>query len=169
MTEICFVDTNVLVYWRDVDETLKQPVAAQCLSHLWQTRTGRTSVQVLSEYFTVVTKKMRHPLPPDKAWADVETLLNWTPASIDVETLQSARTIQRRYRLNWWDCLVVASAQQQGCSVLLSEDLQHGSVFDGLTVRNPFKHVVEQETVGYQVKRSRPAPSAKRKSGSANN
>jgi predicted nucleic acid-binding protein len=46
--------------------------------------------------------------------------------------------IHRRYRLSWYDSLIVAAAQQAGCKRLYSEDLQHGQQFGTMTIHNPF-------------------------------
>jgi predicted nucleic acid-binding protein len=40
--------------------------------------------------------------------------------------------------LSWFDALIVSAAQQAGCDVLYSEDLQHGQRFGSLRVVNPF-------------------------------
>ena len=133
-----FVDTNVLLYARDASETVKQPLAAAWLAQLWRDRSGRTSLQVLSEYYVNATRKLRPGLPSDDAWDDVRALLSWRPQSLDQVVLEGGREIERRYRLSWWDSLVVAAAQVQGCVALLSEDFQDGMVFGGVTVRNPF-------------------------------
>lgn len=138
MTAIVFVDTNVLLYARDASETAKRPRAAAWLEQLWRDQRGRTSIQVLSEYFVNVTKKLRPGLDADDAWDDVKALLAWKPVPIDRSLLEAGREVERRHRLNWWDCLIVAAAQLQDCSVLLTEDLQDGLVIGGVTVRSPF-------------------------------
>jgi len=46
--------------------------------------------------------------------------------------------LQERYRLSWYDSLIVAAAQQAGCKLLYSEDLQHGQQFGPVTIHNPF-------------------------------
>jgi predicted nucleic acid-binding protein len=52
--------------------------------------------------------------------------------------LRGARGIEQRFRLSWWDSLIVSAAQAQQCGLLLSKDLRHGSVVDGVCVQNPF-------------------------------
>jgi predicted nucleic acid-binding protein len=71
MTAPVFVDTNVLLYARDAGETGKQPRAAAWLDHLWREQLGRTSFQVLSDYYVNVTRKLSPGLAPDEAWDDV--------------------------------------------------------------------------------------------------
>lgn len=149
MTAAIFVDTNVLLYARDAGERKKQPLAAEWLALLWREQTGRTSVQVLSEYYVNVTRKLRPGLPPDEAWDDVRALMTWRPQPIDQELMLRAHEIAQRYRLSWWDSLVVAAAQVQGCALLLTEDLQDRAVFGGVTVRNPFALAIGEEAAAY--------------------
>ncbi len=137
-----FVDTNVLIYARDASEPAKQRLAADWLRHLWRERTGRISVQVLSEYYVNVTRKLRPGLSSQVAWEDVETFLTWSPQPIDAALLERARALELRQPLQWWDALIVAAAEAQGCAILLSEDLQDGASYGQVTVRDPFKHAV---------------------------
>jgi predicted nucleic acid-binding protein len=124
-------------------------------SSLWREQTGRTSIQVLSEYYVTVTRKLKPGLKPDDAWDDVQALMAWEPQQIDRELLLAARDVERRYRLSWWDSMVVAAAQLQSCDVLLSEDLQDGLVAGTVTIRNPFAAKVEDMHAEYQIAPSR--------------
>jgi predicted nucleic acid-binding protein len=151
MSELSFVDTNILVYVRDADQPGKRETAARCLQRLWQDRAGRLSVQVLSEYYVTLTQKLQPGLHADNAWDDVQALMSWAPQPIDCEVLNRAREIERRYRLSWWDATILAAAQSQSCAILLSEDFQHGMVFGQVTVRNPFAPGVEEASDTYQV------------------
>jgi predicted nucleic acid-binding protein len=149
MTATVFVDTNVLLYWRDGRDAAKQARAAEWLAHLWRQQTGRTSTQVLSEYYVNVTRKLDPGLPADEAWDDVEALLAWDPQPIDGALLRRGREVSSRFELSWWDSLVVAAAQAQGCALLLTEDLQDRAVFGGVTVRNPFALSLGEEAAAY--------------------
>ena len=140
MTGLVFVDTNVLVYVRDNTEPAKQEIARQWMNHLWATARGRISQQVLNEYYSTVTRVVRRVLPNDRAREDVRTLQGWGPVVISSALFESAWRLQDRCQLSWWDALIVAAAQQAGCRWLLSEDLQDGQNFNGVTVANPFKH-----------------------------
>jgi predicted nucleic acid-binding protein len=151
MTAPVFVDTNVLVYARDSGEPAKQKIAARWLADLWKEQTGRTSVQVLSEYYVTVTRKLRPGMKPDQAWDDVQALMAWDPQSVNLELMTAAREVERRYRISWWDSMIVAAAQLQGCKLMLSEDMQDGAVFDRVTVRNPFSLKVEDAKVEYRA------------------
>lgn len=151
-----FVDTNVLLYARDASEPAKQPLAAAWMASLWRERSGRTSVQVLSEYYVNATRKLRPGLAADVAWDDVRALMRWQPQVLDGPVLEAGREIERRHRLSWWDALVVAAAHRQGCVLLLSEDLQDGMKFGALTVRSPFALTANDAVAVYSV-----TPSAK--------
>jgi predicted nucleic acid-binding protein len=143
----CFVDTNVLVYARDASEPAKQPAAARWLRLLWATRAGRVSSQVLNEYYSVVTEKLRPGLSRDEARADVRSLMAWAPVPTDGPVVEGAWTVQDRYGLSWWDALVASAAQVAGCAWLLTDNLQHGQVLDGVTVVDPFR-TEPQELLG---------------------
>ncbi len=153
-----FVDTNVFVYARDAGEPAKRAAARAWLEFLWRERCGRTSVQVLSEYYVTVTRKLRPGLTPDDAWDDVNGLFAWRPQALDDALLERAYTIQSRHRLSWWDSLVVAAALAQDCALLLTEDLQDGGIYDGLTARSPFKLAAGESVSRYDI-----APQAARR------
>lgn len=98
----------------------------------------------MNEYYVTLTRKLDPGLTPDDAWDDVQALLAWEPQPADPDLLLLARGIERRYRLSWWDAMIVAAAQVQNCPLLLTEDLQNGLVCGGVTIRDPFDtHVAE--------------------------
>jgi predicted nucleic acid-binding protein len=146
---VVFVDTNILVYTRDAAAVRKQAAAVEWLQRLWVERRCRTSMQVLGEYYTTVTRRLRPGMKPDDAWADVLTFLTWKPQPIDGDVLRRAREIERRHRLSWWDSTIVASALLQDCTLLLTEDLQHGMVIDGVKILDPFRAGVAEDIADY--------------------
>jgi predicted nucleic acid-binding protein len=79
MTAKVFVDTNVLVYWRDASEPDKQARALAWMETLWERRTGRLSFQVLQEFYVTVTAKLDPGLTPELARLDVGHLMSWKP------------------------------------------------------------------------------------------
>ena len=150
-----FVDTSVLVYARDASEPLKRPIAIRWLQDLWREHRGRTSTQVLNEYYVTVTRKLDRRLDPEAAWGHVCDLFTWEPQEITCDLLRRAREIEQRYSTSWWDSTVIAAAQLQECSVLLSEDFQEGMVFGGVAVWNPFTERVAEERIEYAVPQAR--------------
>jgi len=168
MNAAVFVDTNVFVYARDGSEPEKQPAAARWLEQLWIEQRGRTGIQVLNEYYVTVTRKLAPGMPPENAWADVRALLAWDPQPVDRDLLLRAHDVEDRHGLSWWDSMIVAAAQLQNCSLLLTEDLQDGWRCDGVTVCNPFKTQVADEPAHYiatpaPVSRHRPRGRPRRK------
>jgi predicted nucleic acid-binding protein len=134
-----FVDTNVLVYSRDASEPDKHRQAGAWVTHLWTTRRGRLSYQVLQEFYVTVTEKLDPGLDRERARQDVRSLLLWRPVAVDGRVLEGAWRIQERHRLSWWDSLIAAAAQVSGCAYLLTEDLQDGLRLDSVRVVNPFR------------------------------
>jgi len=133
-----FVDTNVLVYTRDVSEPDKQQRAQAWMAALWESRAGRTSVQVLNEFYVTVTRKLSPAMPAAEARADILDLGEWDPVVLTDALVHQAWTIEDRYGLSYWDSLIAAAAQAQDCGHLLTEDLQDGMRLDGVAVVNPF-------------------------------
>jgi predicted nucleic acid-binding protein len=74
----------------------------------------------------------------DAARAEVRDLLAWRPVVVNAGTLQESWKIQDRYRLSFWDALIVAAAKTSSCGYLLTEDLQPEQDLDGVVVVNPF-------------------------------
>jgi predicted nucleic acid-binding protein len=133
-----FVDTNVLVYAEDRAHPDKHLAARRWLRELWMRRRGRLSTQVLNEFYVTVTRKLVPAMPAGDARAEVRRFQRWQPWLPDHATVESAWAVESRFGLHFWDALMVASAQQQGCRWLLSEDLQHDQSFDTVRVVNPF-------------------------------
>lgn len=138
MTACVFLDTNVLLYAVDDRDISKRDRARHWLAECWQRRCGRLSMQVLNEFYSNVRKKFDSALSAGDARAEVRRYQHWRPWVIDHATIETAWAVESRYRINYWDALVVASAQQQGCDLLLSEDLQHDQRIDGVRIVNPF-------------------------------
>ena len=135
---IVFDDTNVLVYAEDRAHASKHDAARGWLRALWLRRSGRLSTQVLNEFYSVATRKLRPAMPAGDARAEVRRYQRWQPWMVDHATVEAAWAVESRYGLNCWDALMVAAAQQQGCAALLTEDLQHDQVIDGVRILNPF-------------------------------
>jgi len=147
MTGPCFVDANVFVYARDPRDPRKQERAVRWIDMLWRDRVGRTSIQAISEFYAVATKKLG--FPAERAWQYAERYFAWRPLAIDEALLRRAREIEMRFRLSWWDSTNVAAAQLQDCVVLLTEDLQDGMAFGGVTVRSPFTLELREAAASY--------------------
>ena len=95
-------------------------------------------MQVLQEYYQVVTRRLEPGLKRGIAREDICYLMAWGPVAIDRQVLEQAWVAEEHFRLSWWDALIVGAARQAGCRNLLTEDLQNGQDLDGLTIVDPF-------------------------------
>jgi predicted nucleic acid-binding protein len=136
MTGLVFVDTNVLLYALDDADLKKQSAARRWHAKLWRSRHGRISFQVLQEFYANVVEKW--PESIDEARVEIKDLLAWQPVTIGISILENGWKIQDRYRLSFWDAMIVASAKAAACGFLLSEDFQPDQDLDGVVVKNPF-------------------------------
>ena len=137
MTAPVFVDTNVLIYALDTADPKKHLAAQKWRAALWKSNRGRISFQVLQEFFAKVTQKW--PASREDARAEVRDLLAWSPVLVDDVVIERAWKIQDRYKLSFWDSLIVAAARRSSCRYLLSEDFQAGQDIEGLVIVNPFQ------------------------------
>ena len=133
-----FVDTNVLVYAHDATAGHKQERAREAIMELWNTQAGVLSTQVLQELFVSLTKKIPHPLENRKARRILEDLCAWEVVVNDEQAIFAAIDIQPKFRLSFWDSLILEAAHRSGATTLLSEDLSQGQRIRGLTIVNPF-------------------------------
>jgi predicted nucleic acid-binding protein len=131
-----FIDTNVLVYAHDGGAGAKHARSVDLLTRLFEETAGALSIQVLSEFYAVATKKLG--MESDEAEAVLQDLSGWIIHRPEHADLLRAARLQRRYQIGWWDALVVNSANELGCSILWSEDLHHTQRYGAVEVRNPF-------------------------------
>ena len=94
------------------------------------------SLQVLQEYFVSATGKLK--LDSELAKGRVEFFARFHVAEPTVGDILAAIDLHRLHGISLWDTLVLRCAKQSGCRVLLTEDMQHGQVFDGVRIVNPF-------------------------------
>ncbi|MGA9498450.1 MAG: PIN domain-containing protein [Terriglobales bacterium] len=132
-----FFDTNVLLYADDEFVPDKQRCSRDLVAQHRRDRTGVVSLQVLQEYFVNVTRKLHVDILI--ARRKVEILSEFDVAAPEVGDILAAIDLQRLHGFSFWDALILRSAQQSGCRVLLTEDFQEGREIDGIQVVNPFR------------------------------
>ncbi len=133
MSDRVFLDTNVLVYALGQHDE-RTPTADALLAS-----GGVVSVQVLNELASVASRKLRMSWTEvSAALADIRILCP-SPIPITEDIHDTALRMTVRYGYHIYDALIIAAALEGECSILYSEDLQDGQVFEGrLTIRNPF-------------------------------
>ncbi len=132
-----FFDTNVLIYADDKAAPAKQRRALELVAEHRRARTGVVSLQVLQEYFVTVTKKLR--VDAAIARRKVELLAEFDVAAPELDDILAAIDLHRLHSFSFWDALVVRTAKQAGCTVLLTEDMQGMRDINGLRIMNPFR------------------------------
>ena len=137
MSARSFFDTNILVYTDDKDAPSKQRRALELVAEHRRAGTGVVSLQVLQEYFVAITRKLQ--VDARTARRKVELLAEFDVAAPEVSDILAAIDLHRLHRFSFWDALVLRSARQSGCSVVLTEDLQDTREVDGLLIVNPFR------------------------------
>ena len=137
MTDLVFVDTNILIYAHDRDAGVRRDRAAAALGELWTNRSGRLSVQVLQEFYVTATSKLRSSIDRASAREVVRSYSSWVGAAADVGLVLRAIEIAELARLSYWDAMIVAAAEQCGASTLYTEDLNTGQSIAGIHIVNP--------------------------------
>ncbi|HET9743503.1 MAG TPA: PIN domain-containing protein [Terriglobales bacterium] len=142
-------DTNVLVYAEGVNGAAKKHLALELLQKI-PSSDALIPVQALGELFQVLTKKAGRE--PARAR---EAILTWRDSFPVIETsepvLVNALELAARHRLNIWDGVILSAAAESGCRLLLSEDMQEGFTWRGVTVVNPFArppHILLEQLLG---------------------
>ena len=130
------LDTNILVYAESGDSPAKRDILLTIMADLPREATV-IPLQVLGELYNVLTRKGK--------WARTEartTVLNWldtyTTVPTTPEVLAAAADLAVEHRLAIWDAVILAASSQAGCRLLLTEDLQDGFRWGGVTIANPF-------------------------------
>lgn len=127
-----FFDTSVLAYLLAADDP-RSAIAEQLL-----VEGGAISVQSLNEFVNVARHKTRMSWDEiEEFLADIRLLCNG-PFALTVGTHEAALQIAKRYKFHIYDSQIIASAIDAGCTVLYSEDMQHGQSIGPLTIKNPF-------------------------------
>jgi len=130
------LDTNVLVYAFDQNETTKQPVANELLWRANDLGAILTTI-VLGEFFHVTSRKA--VVPPLRARQNLADLITLFPVvGYGTDTLETAALESVAGRLSFWDAVMLACAEEAGCTVCFSEDMADGMKLGNIIVRNPF-------------------------------
>jgi predicted nucleic acid-binding protein len=137
-TTVRFVDTNVLLYAisRDPAERSKSDRANEILA----AGDIGLSVQVLQEFYVQSTRASRaDALTHDQAAGLVEAWCRFPVQVTSVEVMRAALATRIRFGISYWDAAILEAGRALGCSVVLSEDLDDATDYDGVRVEDPFR------------------------------
>lgn len=137
MADKFFVDTNILIYAHDRSAGTKHQRARQAIERLWTTGQGVLSTQILQELCINLRRKVARPLPVDEVRRLIQDYLSWEVVVNSPEAVLHALDIEVRYKISFWDALVLQAAEQSGAAVLYSEDLAAGQKYGPVQVMNP--------------------------------
>jgi predicted nucleic acid-binding protein len=138
MSDKFFVDTNVLVYAHDRSAGLKHTKAQTLIAGLWNSGHGVMSTQVLQEFCVSIRRKSEHPLPADELRRLIQDYSTWEVVTNTSESILQALETEVRYKISFWDALIIHAAESSGSSTLYSEDLANGQRYGAVRVVNPF-------------------------------
>jgi predicted nucleic acid-binding protein len=129
------LDTNILACAEGVNGAVKKKAALDILEKL---PVGSVSVpvQALGELFNLLVRKAGKT--PKDARA---TVLHWRNALPTIDTSSDVLLAASDLAMNQfsiWDAVMVCAAAEGECRLLLSEDMQDGFVWKGVTIANPF-------------------------------
>lgn len=137
MNDRCFVDTNILVYAHDRSAGIKHIQARELIQSLWDSGNGVLSTQVLQELCVNLRRKAGHPLPKDEVRLLVRDYAAWEIVTNTSNSILEALEVEARYKISFWDALIIQAARHAGVSTLYSEDLVAGQVYGTVRVVNP--------------------------------
>ena len=140
-----FLDSNILIY--SILETdkgnLKRDKSIQLLDKLQNDYEKKiiVSTQVLGEIFNVLSKK--YQIKTKKITRSLEIIAqNTSVRSITEATIRKSWEIAAKSNYSYYDCLIIASAIENNCSILYSEDLQNEHIIKDkgsrLKIINPY-------------------------------
>lgn len=131
------IDTNILIYSIDRRDPSKHRIGSS-ITETCLDNGCVVALQAINEFFRAVTRKGL--LPDVEAIRFVHGVLGAMHVVAPNEgDLVHAMTAHRRYKIRFFDALLLATVQRAGCTILLSEDMQHEGIYDGIQVINPFK------------------------------
>ena len=133
-----FVDTNVLVYAHDSSSGAKHRIAKQLVTDLWVSGNGVLSTQVLQELCINVRRKAPRPRSVEETQRLIQDYLGWDIVINDAGSVLRALAFEERYKISFWDALILQAAESAGVETLLSEDLAAGQKYGSFRVENPF-------------------------------
>jgi predicted nucleic acid-binding protein len=126
-----FFDTNVLLYLLSADAKAEKAEALLA-------KGGTISVQVLNEFASTASRKLKMKWPEIREiLATIRAVCDVVPVTVEVH--ERGLAIVERYGVSFYDSLILAAAEEAGCRVVYSEDMQNGQKIREMIIRNPFQ------------------------------
>ena len=137
MSVSVFIDTNVFVYAHMANEAIKHKAALDLLNVRLIDERIFVSTQVLGEFYAAMVKYKREHKETAQFLNEIVEGAN--VLGVLLSTVERCLKLKETYGYSYWDSLILASALDNNCTVVYSEDMHHSQVIDGrLTIINPF-------------------------------
>ncbi|GHV50845.1 twitching motility protein PilT [Synergistales bacterium] len=137
MSDRVFIDTNLFVYAHVSDDFSKHRTAVELLNQRIRGESIIVSTQVLSEFYSAMFKYKRSHEEITMFLTDMARCVNVAPVSL--LTVELSLRLKVEYGYSYWDSLILASAVENDCKALYSEDMQHGQIIENcVSIQNPF-------------------------------
>ena len=136
-----FFDTNVLVYAAVRQDERKSATAQELIRHALEVNhDGVISVQVVTEFANVMINRFEMSAKAVDEW--VSQFYPLLATEVTMDAVRNAMCIKEEYGIQYYDALIIATAEKLGCTEIVSEDLNDGQLYHGMAVVNPFKSAV---------------------------
>ncbi len=135
------IDTNVLVYSVDFDDSVRQAKADALLQRLLQPPMLTVLLyQVAAEYLACLSRweSMGRTTAADVEFQFQRILRLFPLVAPTQDVLEKSRDLRSRHSLSHWDAMLLAACIVAGVDTLYSEDLTDGATYDTVKVVNPF-------------------------------
>ena len=132
-----FFDSNILIYSVDEKDSRKNEIAMKLLSNASISKNGIISTQSLQEFYNVATKKLKLSSKVAKNYVELFSKQFYV-TEISVPLILDAIDISIKTQFSFWDSLILSTANDSGCIIVYSEDLNNGQIVNGSKVLNPF-------------------------------
>jgi predicted nucleic acid-binding protein len=136
MTDLVFVDSNLILYVLDRRDPARSEQAKEILLEIAKDRSGVVSTQVVNEVANVCTSKLQ--MSAIEVTNALAVFRSFALVQHSLEMTVTALKIREDHGLNFWDALIIASAASAGCKTLYTEDLNSGQTIAGVKVVDPF-------------------------------
>jgi len=138
---LILIDTNVLVYFFNLNDSRRQNRAIELIDALEESRLGTLSTQNLGEFFNVVTRKLKPPIPTAEAILHVQHFMQiFTTIPLTTAVILEAMRGVSEHKLAYFDAQLWATAKLNQIPVIFSEDFQDGASIEGVRFVDPFKN-----------------------------
>jgi predicted nucleic acid-binding protein len=127
------IDSNILIYAFGKQDNSKNKIAREIISEC-----NKISLQAINETVFVLKRKFNFSV---KELQEIIQFFKekYIVKNTDIHTLETAMVLMDKYQYSFWDCMMLASALENGCSVIYSEDMQHEQAIERkLKIINPF-------------------------------